>query len=120
VAGEPVPMGGARADLRTVRRRRRRWIIATVALALVAFLYYKPVKAYVEAQEALGERTAEVRRLTAERTDLRRRLRLDGSGATLVREARRLGLVRPDERLFIVKGIDAWRRARAAERAADE
>ncbi len=91
-----------------------------VALALVGFLYYRPVKAYVRAQDALQERAAEVRRLSAERTDLRRRLRLDGSGATLVREARRLGLVRPDERLFIVKGIAAWRRAQAAARAADE
>ncbi len=26
----------------------------------------------------------------------------------LVREARRLGLVKPGERLFIVKGISAW------------
>lgn len=113
-------MGGGRDQRRTVRRRRRAWIIATVALALVGFLYYRPVKAYVQAQGALQERAAEVRKLSAERTDLRRRLRLDGSGATLVREARRLGLVRPDERLFIIKGIAAWRRARAAERAADE
>ena len=87
------------------------------ALALVGFLYYRPVKAYVRAQAALEERAAEVRQLTAERTTLRRRLRLDVSGATLVREARRLGLVRPDERLFIIKGIDAWQRARAAARA---
>ncbi len=106
-------------DRRTVRRRRRA-VIAVAALALVGFLYYRPVKAYVHAQDALQDRAAEVRRLTAERTDLRRRLRLDDSGATLAREARRLGLVRPDEQLFIVKGIDAWRRARAAERAADE
>ena len=113
-------MGGGRVQPRTVRRRRRAWVIAVVALALIGFLYYRPVKAYVRAQDALQERAAEVRRLSAERTDLRRRLRLDGSGATLAREARRLGLVRPDERLFIIKGIDAWRRARAAERAADE
>lgn len=86
----------------------------------MGFLYYRPVKAYVAAQDELQERAAEVRKLSAERTDLRRRLRLDDSGATLVREARRLGLVRPDERLFIIKGIDAWRRARAAERAADK
>jgi cell division protein FtsB len=111
-------MGGARVDRRTVRRRRRA-IIAVVALALVGFVYYRPVQAYVHAQDALKDRAAEVRRLTAERTELRRRLRLDGSGATLVQEARRLGLVRPGEQLFIVKGIDAWRRARAVERAGE-
>jgi cell division protein FtsB len=91
--------------------------VAVAALLLVGFLYYRPVQAYVRAQDALQERATEVRHLTAERTKLRRRLALDGSGATLVREARRLGLVRADERLFIVKGIAAWRRARAAERA---
>ena len=110
-------MGGTRVRSRTGRRGRRVWLVAVAALALLGFLYYRPVKAYVRAQAALEERAAEVRQLTAERTKLRRRLRLDVSGATLVREARRLGLVRPDERLFIVKGIDAWQRARAAERA---
>jgi cell division protein FtsB len=94
--------------------RRRAWIVAVVGLALVAFLYYRPVKAYVRAQDALQQRTEEVRHLRAERTRLHRRLALDESGATLVREARRLGLVRPDERLFIVKGIDAWRKAARA------
>lgn len=89
------------------------------ALALVGFLYYQPVRSYVSAQAALDERMAEVRRLKAERTELRRRLRLDGTPLALLREARRLGLVRPDERLFIVKGIDAWQRARAAERAGE-
>jgi hypothetical protein len=28
-----------------------------------------------------------------------------------VREARQLGLVKPGERLFIVKGVEAWKRA---------
>jgi cell division protein FtsB len=107
-------------DRRTVRRRRRA-VIALAALALVGFLYYRPVQAYIKAQAAFDERAAEVRRLTAERTELRRRLRLGDSGTALVREARRLGLVRPGERLFIIKGIDAWRKARAAaERAADQ
>ena len=34
-------------------------------------------------------------------------------GATLVRGARRLGLVKPGEHLFIVQGIPEWRRANA-------
>jgi hypothetical protein len=33
-----------------------------------------------------------------------------GTTEQLVREARRLGLVKPGERLFIVKGIPAWRK----------
>jgi hypothetical protein len=35
------------------------------------------------------------------------------STKALEREARRIGLVRPGQRLFIVKGIKAWRRAHA-------
>lgn len=82
----------------------------------MGFLYYRPVQAYFRAQDVLAERTLEVRKLTRENAKLSRRLALEESGATLVREARKLGLVRPDERLFIVRGIDAWRKARAGAR----
>ncbi len=53
-----------------------------------------------------------MRSLAAQKRLLERRLVLETSDAALVREARRrLGYVRPGERLFIVKGIDRWRRA---------
>jgi cell division protein FtsB len=99
-----------------VRVRRRAWIVGLAAAALVAFLYYRPVQAYMRAQDTLHDRADEVRSLTREKARLARRLKLDESGATLVREARRLGLVRADEHLFIVKGIDEWRKARAKPR----
>lgn len=101
-----------------VRVRRPAWIALVAGVAVMGFLYYRPVEAYLHAQAALDQRTQEVRELTREHADLARRLRLDESGATLVREARKLGLVRADERLFIVKGVDAWRKARAAGRPA--
>lgn len=111
-------MRGERARRsRRIRIRRRVGVLLVAGLALTAFLYYRPVQAYLRTSTTLGERKAEVRRLKHERSDLQRRLALDESGATLVREARRLGLVRPDEELFIVKGIDAWRRARHASHA---
>jgi len=104
-----------RAPARRPRIRRRRLaVLAVVALSLIGFLYYRPVRAYVKAGRQLAERRAEVRSLQAEKRRLERRLALDESGATLLRAARRLGLVRPGERLFIVKGIPAWRKARAA------
>jgi cell division protein FtsB len=108
-----------RARRRTVRLRRGVWVALAVALGLVSFLYYRPVQAYMNAREALDRRTTEVRQLRKEHSRLERQLRLTDSGATLVRDARRLGLVRPDERLFIVKGIEAWRRAQAAARRDD-
>lgn len=82
--------------------------------ALIAFLYYRPVRAYLEIQSELARQRAEVRALRAKKEVLAERVSLIESEATLVRGARRLGLVKPGERLFIVKGIDAWRRAHAA------
>ncbi len=101
------------------RRRRRagtrltRWL-AVGAVILLAGLYYRPVKSWVETRHDLGERRAEVRALGDRNEALRERLDQIRSGATLVRGARRLGLVKPGERLFIVRGIPEWRRAHAA------
>jgi cell division protein FtsB len=94
------------------RLRSGRLLVAGV-LALVAFLYYRPLQSYVQTRADLDRRQAEVVRLRAERTTLERRLTRSTSVAALRREARRIGYVRPGERLFIVKGIPEWRRARA-------
>ena len=79
-------------------------------VCLLALLYYRPVKSYLETKHTLAERKTEVAVLAARNEVLRQRLELTESGATLVRAARRLGLVKPGERLFIVKGIPEWRR----------
>ena len=91
-------------------RRTLRWI-ALGTLAFVAFLYYRPISSYVETRAELRRRSAEVDELRAERARLLRQVRATESLATLERDARRLSLVRPGERLFIVKGVDEWRRA---------
>jgi hypothetical protein len=93
-----------------VRRwRLRRWV-AVAALALVALLYYRPLKAYVDARSQRGDRLAAVRRLEQEQAALRKRLTESSSLAVLEREARMLGYVRRGEHLFIVKNVTAWRR----------
>ena len=51
------------------------------------------------------------------RQRLLRRLADSETTTALVREARRLRLVRPGERIFIVKGIEEWRRAQAKAKA---
>jgi cell division protein FtsB len=81
---------------------------------LAAFLYYRPVTSYLETKQALEQRAADVRALEAQQAALRQRLARSGSDVSLVRQARRLGLVKPGERLFIVKGIPQWRHARRA------
>ena len=86
----------------------RRWL-AVGALVLVALLYYRPLKAYLGAHGKLGRQRAVVHRLELERAKLERRLGDSTALATLQREARQLGYVKPGEHLFIVKGIDQWR-----------
>jgi hypothetical protein len=97
----------------------RRWLAIGV-LGFVGFLYYQPLRSYLETRETLVRRSAEVRALEAEREVLERRLAAQTSTAALLREARRLAYVKPGERLFIVKGIPAWRRAQAQAKATIE
>jgi cell division protein FtsB len=106
----------SRVHARTKRARKGvglRWAAAG-ALILVGLLYYRPLHNYVERRAAVAERRAEVAALAAERETLVRRVRYVESAAAVARDARRLGFVRPGERLFIVKGIAAWRAARKA------
>lgn len=104
-----MPKSQRRASRPRPRAPVLRWA-AVATLAVVALLYYRPVKSYVETRSSLEERQAEVRRLRAKRDELARRLHEADTPDALTRRARRLGLVKPGERLFIVKGIDEWRR----------
>ena len=79
-------------------------------LCLVAFLYYRPARTYFHTRDTLEQRGAEVRHLEQQKQRLQRALDASTSNAALEREARRLGLVRPGEQLFIVKGIERWKR----------
>ena len=90
-----------------------RWLAVGV-LALVAFLYYRPLRTYLSTRHDLSQRRAEVHQLAAQKAALEARLAASTSTAALAREARRLGLVRPGEHLYIVKGIPAWRKAQRA------
>jgi hypothetical protein len=83
---------------------------AVVAACLVALAYYKPARTYWHARGAVSSRAAEVRKLRTQHMHLQRLVAASTSDAELAREARRLGLVKPGEHLFIVKGINRWRR----------
>jgi hypothetical protein len=89
-----------------------RWCLVGV-VAFVGFLYYQPLSRYYETRSALNGRAAEVAELRAERARLAKRLEASATTAALAREARQMRLVRPGERLFIVKGVKEWRRAHA-------
>jgi cell division protein FtsB len=88
-------------------RRLLRWA-ALGAFCLVALAYYQPARRYLDARDTVATRQAEVQKLRAKHRLLARLVAASTSDAELAREARRLGLVKPGERLFIVKGIDRW------------
>jgi cell division protein FtsB len=99
-------------------RRRRpsrsslalRWL-GVVAFVVIALSYVHPLRSYWAAQERVAERKAELAGLDRQNARLEKRLALSDNDAFIEREARRLGLVRPGERLFIVKGVEDWRKA---------
>jgi cell division protein FtsB len=92
------------------RKRRLRLLLPVVVLTVMAFLYYRPLSTYLQTRDELGARRAQVVMLRAEKVRLERRLARTTSDAALAREARRIGYVKPGERLFIVKGIATWQR----------
>ena len=81
---------------------------AVAAACLVAVAYYKPARTYVHTRHTLTARATEVRKLRRQHEHLQRLVAASTSDAELAREARRLGFVKPGERLFIVKGINRW------------
>jgi cell division protein FtsB len=110
----------ARRSTQRARARRTslllRWSLVATA-GLVAFLYYHPIARYVETRSSVQQRQTEVNTLRGEKTRLEARLADSSTVTALAREARRINLVRPGERLYIVKGIREWRRAQAAHNA---
>lgn len=85
-------------------------------MVLVAALYWKPLHTYAHAHSVLQHRQTDVARLERQQQVLRARIASVGTGEDFIREARRLGYVKPGERLFIVHGIGAWRTKTASHR----
>ena len=92
-----------------------RWL-AVGAILLVGLLYARPLRSYLQTKHELAGRAADVQALKAERRTLQRRLAQSSSAEALTMQARRLGLVRPGERLYIVKGVSAWLHRTTIER----
>jgi cell division protein FtsB len=92
-----------------VIRVRPTRLLAIGALALVAFLYWRPIHTYLSTKHALQVRHAQVRALSTEKAALEQKIALANTGPELIREGRMLGLVRPNEQLFLVRGVSVWR-----------
>jgi len=85
-------------------------LLAIGAVLLVAFLYWRPLHAYVRTKHQLRTREEQVDALQAEKAQLQKKIALAGTPAELIEQARKLGYVKPNEQLFIVQNINTWRK----------
>ena len=87
-----------------------------LVLVVVAYFYYRPLSSWMHTHAALDQRQSQVAALQRQKDELARAVARATSLSSLERRARRIGLVRPGEELFIVKGIPAWKRAHRSAR----
>ena len=104
-----------RAPRRRVRRRvgpsRIRWDrLGRIALVLVLFgvlvSYLNPLVNLVDAWTDSKAGEEQLAQLREENASLQEQVREASSPLTMEREARRLGMVKPGERAYVVRGLD--------------
>lgn len=86
-------------------------LLGIAVVVAVALAYVQPVRSYLNAREDLAQHREARALLLRQQTALHHRLELAGTDEFVIREARRMGLVIPGERLFIIKGVERWRAA---------
>ncbi|MCX6369683.1 MAG: septum formation initiator family protein [Solirubrobacterales bacterium] len=98
VEGRPAGSGGIRWD------RIGRLVVLSVCV-LVVLLYVRPLAAIWSARGEAVTRGANVTKLQREHNLLSKRVEALKNPAALEREARRLGMVKPGEKAYVVKGL---------------
>lgn len=106
----PAPRARPRVVSGAKRSAGIRWdrvgrVALLVVFALIVFLYVGPARTYVGTWREAKERRGEVQQLQHENAKLRLRRQALRDPATLEREARRLGMVRPGERAYVIEGL---------------
>lgn len=84
--------------------RLSRVALLAVLVGLLA-LYVGPARSFWTTRGEAAQKRAEVQQLQRENDRLRKRRNALRDPAALEREARRLGMVRPGERAYVVKGL---------------
>ena len=89
---------------------RVRWdrvgrISLLAVLGLVIFLYAGPARSYISTLQEAGRQRANVASLQAQHDRLAHQVKALRDPRTLEREARSLGMVRPDERSYVILGL---------------
>ena len=81
-----------------------RWL-AVATLVAIALGYVHPLRSYLSSRGQVEQDRAALAKLGREQRSLDARLAVAKSNEFVVREARKLNLVRPGERLYIVTGL---------------
>ena len=76
-----------------------------LVLVVVIAMYINPLRTFFSAQGEAEQRRAEVAELQRERAQLRARRDELRDPRAIEREARRLGMVKPGERAYVVNGL---------------
>ena len=89
----------------TVRWDRVGRVALLLLLGVVLLLYVNPAINYVKTWQAANTKRSQVERLQDQNKRLRARRAALRSPATLEHEARALGMVRPGERAYVIRGL---------------
>jgi cell division protein FtsB len=101
----PRLVAGGAARARGIRWDRVGRVALLLVLVSIVFLYVGPARSYVSTVREAKARRAEVAKLRRQNERLRARRDALRNRRVLEREARRLGMVRPGERSYVVKNL---------------
>ena len=93
---------GRRGSIRWDRVAR---LSLLIVLALILASYVGPAASYIRAWHFAGQTRSELRQLQGENKALHKRLRQLHDPRRIELESRRIGMARPDEKVYVVKGL---------------
>jgi len=82
-------------------------------MLLITLLYAGPLRSYYDKRELVRSEHDRVALLRSQHDALEQKLKNAKKAESVERAARHLFYVKPGERLYIVTGIDGWRRSHA-------
>jgi cell division protein FtsB len=94
-----------RVPAHKVRWDRVGRVALLVVFAVVGLLYGRQAISYLSVRSQANQQDAIVKRLKSENAGLQRQAKSLSNPATIVRDARALGMVKPGERPYVVTGL---------------
>jgi cell division protein FtsB len=82
-------------------------------IVLIALLYAGPLRSYYDKRELVRSEHDRVALLRSQHDALEQKLKSARKAKAVERAARHLFYVKPGERLYVVTGIESWRRSQA-------